>query len=326
MKLPFGIDVSHQTLDYHFINRASVEHKGQIMNIESDILEFLSLYNPKDLFFVVEPTGTYSDKFFALATQQEFEIRVANPTKSSQYMTFIGILHKNDENAAVALTSMGNSKDIKLPRYIPQSEIMRERKQIIMTLNSISKQCNMLSNQIHAMEQRLKPSQTALTALKTALAALETQKDLLSKEIRLLDDDEAEEFIRLATSVVGIGPKSADLLLVYTGGFKTFEKKSQLSKFVGIVNTSHKSGTSVNKKGKITKNGPSLLRACLYNASKSARKHNNACKYLYERLRSRGKSHKVAMIAVVNKLMHQVFAVVKLETEFDNMRYLEKIK
>ena len=60
------------------------------------------------------------------------------------------------------------------------------------------------------------------------------------------------------------------------------------------------------------------MRAVLYMAARSARRYNLSCKALYERLRAKGKCHRVAMMAVINKLLHQVFAVVKHNTEFVN--------
>ena len=46
----------------------------------------------------------------------------------------------------------------------------------------------------------------------------------------------------------------------------------------------------------------------------NAIKTNNACKALYERLKANGKNGKQALIAVCNKLLKQVFAVVKNNT------------
>jgi transposase len=40
-------------------------------------------------------------------------------------------------------------------------------------------------------------------------------------------------------------------------------------------------------------------------------KTNTACKALYERLKANGKTGKQALVAVMNKLLKQVFAVVK---------------
>ncbi|HNU15819.1 MAG TPA: IS110 family transposase, partial [Chitinophagaceae bacterium] len=49
----------------------------------------------------------------------------------------------------------------------------------------------------------------------------------------------------------------------------------------------------------------------LYMCSMNAMKTNPACKALYDRLRANGKTGKQALIAVCNKLLKQVFAVVK---------------
>lgn len=322
MKTPIGIDISYKTLDYHYFDTNNKIEKGLFLNTIQAIRIFLSEHSPEQFFLVIEPTGTYGDKLAELAHQSGFEIRLANPKRSSQFMNVLDLTHKNDENAAMALCLMGKSKVFDLPRFIPQSAIMKQRKQVQITLNALNKQSNMLSNQIHAMEQRLHISPSALSALKTALKTIEEQIQFLEQELLSLTDEEIEDFNQYAQSVTGIGPKSAALLMIYTNGLKYFDKKSKLSKFVGIVPTSHISGSSIHKKGSITKNGPSLLRACLYNAAKSAKRYNHACKALYERLRSNGKSHKLAMIAVINKLLHQVFAVVKSKTLFDNERYL----
>jgi len=322
MKQPIGIDISSDTLDYYFSSPQDAIEKGVISNDSHFILEFLSTQNPKNVFLVIEPTGTYGDTLIELAHRQGFEIRLANPKKSSKFMEVLELLHKTDENAAMALCLMGKSQEVKLPRFIPQSEVMKQRRQIQMTVNALNKQSRMLKNQIHAMEQRFSVNELAMNALTSTLQILEEQLEVLEKELQQLTDEEIEEFNLYAQSVVGIGPKSAASLMLYTNGLQFFERKSQLSKFVGVVCSSHKSGKSVNKKRGITKNGPSLLRACLYNAAKSAKRHNHACRILYERLRSKGKLHKVAMIAVINKLLHQVFAVVKSKNLFDNELYL----
>ena len=323
-KLPLGIDISQQTLDYCLLNTNDKTIKGIIENTESSILSFLNHYNPKEVYIIAEPTGTYSDKLFELSYAQGFEIHLVNPQRSNQYTKVLGLVNKTDTVAAFVLARMGRDNEIKLPLFQPQDELMKERKQLRMTLNALTKQAQMLGNQIHAMEQRLRPSKKALQALKNSLDAIQQQKQILEEELDELSDQEIKEFKKFAQSVVGIGPKTADLLMIFTNGLKTFSKKSQLPKFVGTIPTTHQSGSSINRRGYITKNGPSILRACLYNAANVAKRFNHACKALYQRLRKNGKAHKVAMIAVINKLLHQVFAVVKSKNLFDNQRYLNK--
>ena len=155
------------------------------------------------------------------------------------------------------------------------------------------------------------------------MATVEEQINVLEQQMSSLSDEDEIRFKEFACSVTGIGERSAHLLYIYTNGLKDFNSAGQLLNFVGIVPRSHKSGKSVNKKGKITKKGPGELRACLYCAARSAKKHNLACKAIFERLRKQGKPYKVAMIAVIKKLLQQVYVVVKSEVKFDNNRYLK---
>ena len=54
-----------------------------------------------------------------------------------------------------------------------------------------------------------------------------------------------------------------------------------------------------------------------YLAALSAYKYNKSCMALYERLVTKGKAKKLALIAVANKLIRQVFAVVKNNRGYD---------
>jgi hypothetical protein len=65
------------------------------------------------------------------------------------------------------------------------------------------------------------------------------------------------------------------------------------------------------------------LRKLLYLASLSASRFNRQCKLLYERLVTQGKPKKVALIAVANKLLKQIFAILRSGIPYDP-HYLEK--
>ncbi|SFD42398.1 Transposase IS116/IS110/IS902 family protein [Algibacter pectinivorans] len=100
-------------------------------------------------------------------------------------------------------------------------------------------------------------------------------------------------------------------LIVVTDGFNKFESASQLCSYVGIIPTIRESGSSVRGRARISKVGnrklSNQLFLCIFNASK----HNKACRAIYERIVNKGKSKKLALIAVVNKLLKQCFAIAK---------------
>ena len=55
----------------------------------------------------------------------------------------------------------------------------------------------------------------------------------------------------------------------------------------------------------------------LYMGAIAAKKYNPKCGQLYERLLQEGKPKKLALVAVMNKLLRQIFAVVKYGRAFD---------
>lgn len=66
------------------------------------------------------------------------------------------------------------------------------------------------------------------------------------------------------------------------------------------------------------------MRHTLYMCALNAKETNGACKELFYRLVAKGQHKKLAVIAVANKLLQQVFGVVKNETLFDR-NYYKKI-
>ncbi|WP_051350446.1 IS110 family transposase [Dyadobacter alkalitolerans] len=141
--------------------------------------------------------------------------------------------------------------------------------------------------------------------------AMKTLKDKIEE---LTKANFNQELIRL-TSVVG-SPTIATALIEVTGGLRHFHSAKALAKFIGVAPVIYQSGKLNTVKG-ICKTGDGQLRSMLYVASWSAIRHNKSCRELYQRLKAAGKASKVALIAVVNKLLRQAFAVVKFDQEFN---------
>jgi transposase len=143
----------------------------------------------------------------------------------------------------------------------------------------------------------------------------------MEKEIRVLElklESLLEQWqpaqLKNVSSIKGIGKRATAMLIVFTQGFKHTKNHRQLISFAGLSPTEYSSGSSIQGKPRIYKRGGKNLRDVLYMCSMNAIKTNNACKALYERLKANGKTGKQALIAVCNKLLKQVFAVVKNNT------------
>ena len=112
-------------------------------------------------------------------------------------------------------------------------------------------------------------------------------------------------------SIPGVGKKTALLLIASTNGFKSFENQRQLSAFFGLAPTERTSGTSIRGRSRINKAGNPKIRNYLFLCSFTASQCNPQCRALYDRLVAKGKSKKLALIAVANKLLKQALAIAK---------------
>lgn len=313
-----GVDVSKDKLDYAEQNSKGIK---QIHNQEKSIRKWLSKLPAHEVCLVLEPTGTYHDKLIHIADEMGIAFALVSTHISYHHAKSEGHIHLNDQQAALSLLSYAQKNQI-APAKMPTQK-KQQRKELTSSLKALNKQLNMLSNQIHAKEQLYRPNPVALDSLSITLKTVKQQIQRLENELCELEDEQEAHQSQLMQSVVGIGPKSAQQIICYMGDFSDFNYAKQVLRFAGVVPRGHISGTSVRAPERISKQGPKSLRATLYMAARSARKHNHACKELYERLRRKGKPHKKAMIAVVAKLLRQVFAVVKSQTPFENDYYLK---
>lgn len=313
-----GIDVSKANLDIsHLLLPDNTLSKRQmITNTTQSIEQWLFVNADAKTLYVLEPTGNYSDKLLHCLTKNNLPVSLVPPYQSKSFMQSQGISSKNDKQAADSLAKMGQSLELKL--YRAPSEELKKRKQMLQTISALRKQEQMLLNQLHAMEQLVIIEDQSQQALQAVLQTVQSQLSHLEQQLQQQKQTEQyQNKKKLATSVVGIGSATADAILLATNCFEDFDSSAKVAKFLGLTPTSHYSGSSVNKKGHITKFGSNHVRALLFNCTRSAVRYNPACKELFIRLRKNGKPYKVAAIAVMHKLVRQVFACVKNEVEFD---------
>ena len=107
------------------------------------------------------------------------------------------------------------------------------------------------------------------------------------------------------------------MLVVLTDGFDRFNSASELCSYSGLTPIIRQSGSSVRGRSRISKIGNKKLRNLLFMCSFNACKYNKPCKALYDRIVAKGKSKKLALIAVCNKLLKQAFAIAKSGLIYD---------
>lgn len=90
-----------------------------------------------------------------------------------------------------------------------------------------------------------------------------------------------------------------------------------MAAYEGLVPRQYRSGSSVKKRSCLTKTGNPTLRAKLYWAAMAAAEHSPELKRFYERLRKAGKSKMCALGALMRKLLHIAFGILKHQTPYN---------
>lgn len=124
-------------------------------------------------------------------------------------------------------------------------------------------------------------------------------------------DPALKKTFRLLLSIPGIGPQSAAMLIARLPEINHLSAK-QLAALVGVAPHPRQSGTR-DAKRHIGGGRRDVRRVLFMAATVASRHHPDLCAF-YQRLRAAGKAHKVAVVAVINKLLAQCKAVVARQT------------
>jgi transposase len=306
----FGIDISKDVFDCY----GSTQGHLQFKNTETGFLKFLQILNDNTL-IVMEATGYYHYRLAQFLHKKKQIVSVVNPLSVKRFIQMKLAKVKTDKSDAKAICEYGIINEV--PLYNALTEVQSECLQLFRLMDSFIKKRTATKNKLHGEEVLGIPSNWVYRSLKRDRKHLD--KELLGIENQLLSlvrkDQQAQ--LTLLQSIPGIGLKTALFLIVVTDSFKKFETASQLCSYVGITPTIRESGSSVRGRSRISKVGNRKLRNLLFLCSFNACKYNKACREIYERIVNKGKSKKLALIAVSNKLLRQAFAIAKSGNSYD---------
>jgi transposase len=308
--LYYGIDISKDVFDV--MNEKGVHY--QFKNNCTGFKEYLRLLDNQS-HCVMEATGYYHYKLAYFLLENAIKVSVENPLSVKRYIQMKLSKIKTDKSDAKMICEYAKNVDLRL--WKGDSKDQQACLQLTRSLSVYTKQSTALKNKIHGEEVLGIPSKDVYRSLKRLLKSIQKEMGILEKKLHELVKKEHRELLTLVESIPGIGRKTGILLLVLTDGFERFNSASELCSYAGITPVIRQSGSSVRAKARISKIGNKKLRNLLFLCSFNACKYNKACKALYDRIVAKGKSKKLALIAVCNKLLKQAFAIAKSRIPYD---------
>jgi len=306
----FGIDISKDVFDVTDSN----DNYRQFTNNYNGFRNFLKLVDDSS-HCVMEATGYYHYQLAYFLQENSIKVSVENPLSVKRFIQMKLSKIKTDKSDSKMICAYGVYSDLKL--WQGHSKQQQECLQITRLINTYTKQCTMLKNKIHGENVLGVPSKLVLGSLKRGLRQL--QKEIVNLESHLLKLVKVnyQDLLSRLETIPGIGRKTAIMLIVLTDGFERFKTASELCSYSGLTPIIRQSGSSVNGRARISKIGNKKLRNLLFMCSFNACKYNKTCKAIYDRIVAKGKSKKLALMAVCNKLLKQAFAIAKSGLVYD---------
>lgn len=297
-----GADISKPTIDLGCLQFAV---PGSISNDPAGHRTLIKIVrrSPSPIHVVCEATGPYHKAFVAALHQAGVVVSVVNPRLPRDFARSRGQLAKTDKIDALVLADYGQRMQ---PAPTPRPEAC-------MTLldDLVTRRAQLVEDRARE-KNRLQQTTCAeaLASLKLHVRHLDGQiKKLLERIAEVVESTPAlRAKVARLIEVQGVGTLTASALLAALPELGTLSK-NEVTSLAGLAPFNRDSGAFRGTRS--IRGGRGAVRLALYMAALSASRCNPILKTVYLRLRAAGKAHKVALVAVMRKLLIHLNSILK---------------
>jgi transposase len=279
----------------------------------SQLSDWLKQQQIKQVHACLEATGAYGDALAVYLHEQAHTVSVVNPAAIKAYAQSRLSRTKTDRVDAALIA--GFCAERKPPAWHPPAPQLRELQALVRRLDSLV--------EMRTMEENRLLSGITVAAVRESVEELRAH---LSEQIK-----RTEALIRahigshptlkrqreLLDSIPGIGEATAAVLLAEVPDIKEYRSARQVAAFAGLVPRERQSGSSVRGRVRLSKIGNARLRKALYFPAITAIRCSPFFQTWVVGLRQRGKSKMSVIGAVMRKLVHLAYGVLKTGQPFD---------
>lgn len=315
-----GIDVSKAKLDCTLLEPVSDKRKTKVVSNDKAGFEGLLAWLTKqgvavgEAHGIMEATGVYHEQAALWLSDAGMRVSVVNPAQVRDFARGLAVRTKTDGTDSVTLARYGALTQPEAWQAPPLE--IRELKALIARLEALETDAR---RELNRREKALVSQAPALVqeSLDNHLASLSQEITRLQRAI----DDHIDRHPGLKAdrerllSIPAVGGKTANRMLAVLHS-RRFTSAEQVAAFLGLVPVEHQSGSSIQKRPRLAKNGDAKTRAVLYMAAIVATQYNPHVKALYNRLCAKGKAKMAALGAAMRKLVHLCFGVIKHQTTY----------
>lgn len=312
-----GLDISQKTIDatLHKTDGSTCYIKvGNNRDGFQRLKDWIKANKVRKCVIGMEATGIY----YEAAAENLSEIHtvyVINPLKIKEYgkSQFNRTkTDKADSNLIAEYTKRHSDKII--PYSKPKNRYLQKLINLKQQLKDHQKQ---IKNRLHSSDDEMIQAihQDLIQAYQEKIDKTQTAIDAQ------IEQAENDGHYRNLQTIVGIGKDTAAILYAQLTD-KTFQTANQFVSYAGLSPQTEQSGTSVHKKGRLSRYGHRRVKSSLYMPALVAYR-TGAFPQLVRNLTNAGKPKMVIIVAIMRKLAKLAYYIVKTGKPYESMRHKE---
>lgn len=308
-----GIDVAKATLEVGLgRQRATLSLSNDSQGMEA-LLSRLSEMSVS--LILMEATGGLESLVACTCQSAGYDVVVINPRQARDFCRSMGQLAKTDRLDARLLAELADVIDRHEKRHAFVKVLKSPERQVLAAMVTRRRQVIAM---LVAEQNRLDQSHPALRkSVLRIIKALKKELTGIDKDMAMQIKEHFADLSALLESVKGVGKTTISTLLAEVPELGQLPRR-QVSALVGLAPINWDSATIHGKR--FIQGGRGTARNVLYMATLSAIRYNPAIKVFYERLLTKGKPKKVAIVACMHKLLIILNAIVRTQKPWDENR------
>ena len=317
MSLPaLGLDVAKLKFNACLLRRGGKLRHKVFPNTEAgfaQLSDWLEKNGAGRVHACLEATGTYCDPLAAYLHERGHVASVVNPASIKAYAQSVLSRTKTDRVDAALIARFCAERHP--PAWSPPVPELRELQALVRRLDSLV--------EMRTMEENRLSAGISVEAVRASVEELIAHlcEQIKKTEALIRDHIDSHPGLKrqreLLDTIPGVGEATAAALMAEVPDFSQYKSARQVAAFAGLVPRERQSGSSIKGRVRLSKIGNARLRKALYFPAVTALRCSPFFQEWAEGLRQRGKSKMAIIGAVMRKLVHLAYGVLKTGKPFD---------
>lgn len=313
-----GIDVAKAKLDCALLRPDGKWRQKVLENTTTGfhaLADWLTNQDVTELHVCMEATGVYWEDVAEFLASKGFTVSVINPAQIKAFGASRLVRTKTDQVDAKLIADFCRERRPEPWRAPPLSE--QTLRALVLRLNALQAMQTQESNRLQVARGAVKPG------IESHLEWLDKEIKALAKTIRDHIDShpDLKQKRDLLDSIPGLGERTIAVLLAFLGSPERFNNARQAAAFAGLDPRQIESGSSVKAKPRLSKVGHAFLRKAMYMPAMVTLYKTSWGKAFLSRLQAAGKPPLLIIGAMMRKLIHVAFGVLKSGRPFDEKHH-----